>query len=64
MADIVTERFRQHPELTAAVSQRGGAMWLATCNHVTYARSERGQSWEGQGLASRCIRNLIKGYRR
>lgn len=64
MADIIAEKFRQHPRLASAVAKRGGAEWLASCDHLTGARSDRGQSWEGKGLQSRYIRNLVEGYRR
>ena len=62
MVEIIAAKFRQHPELAAEVAARGGAPWLAACSHFTQARSPAAQSWEGAGLASRFIRNLVAGF--
>lgn len=63
MQELIAAKFRQHPELDAAVRDAGGESWLARCTHWTSARTERAQSWEGAGLDSRFIRNLVVGYR-
>jgi hypothetical protein len=62
MANLISQKFLQHPELMTDVTNRGGVAFLAACGHFTNARSERAQRWEGQGHASRFIRNLIAGY--
>jgi hypothetical protein len=62
MIDIIALKFRQNRILFDKVTQNGGAAWLEKCSHFTQARSERAQSWEGQGNGSRFIRNLIHGY--
>lgn len=64
MAEVIAAKFRQHPALAEEVRARGGADWLASCSHFTGARSPGAQSWEGVGLSSRFIRNLVEGYRR
>lgn len=62
MIDLIALKFTQNPKLFECVSRNGGAAWLEKCSHFTQARSERAQSWEGQGNGSRFIRNLIHGY--
>lgn len=64
MAEVICAKFRQHPTLAAEVETRGGAAWLASCSHFTYAKTEGAQSWEGAGLDSRFIRNLVEGWNR
>ncbi|PNG50062.1 MULTISPECIES: hypothetical protein [unclassified Variovorax] len=64
MVEIIAAKFRQHPALAAEVEARGGSEWLATCSHFTQARSEAARAWEGAGLESRYIRNLVAGFRR
>ena len=64
MVEILAARFRQYPDLFDEVSRRGGTDWLATCQHLTNARSDSAQRWEGVGLKSRFIRNLIAAYER
>lgn len=63
MVEVICEKFLQHPRLYQAVGYAGGAEFLATCRHFTYARTERFQAWEGHGLESRFIRNLVEGYK-
>lgn len=63
MAEVICAKFEQHPALAEEVERRGGEAWLARCTHVTGARSESAQRWEGAGLESRFIRNLIEGWR-
>lgn len=62
MVEILVAKFRQHPELTAEVSANGGAEWLMTCDHLTNARSDSAQRWEGRGVESRYIRTLVKAF--
>ena len=62
MVDLIMLKFRQHPILFERVTANGGVAWLEKCSHFTQAKSERAQSWEGQGHGSRFIRNLIAGY--
>lgn len=64
MAEIICAKLRQHPQLAAAVQSRGGAAWLAQCTHFTGAKTPAAQAWEGAGLQSRFIRNLVEGWLR
>lgn len=64
MAEVICLKFKQHPDLAEAVRARGGADWLATCTHFTNARSDSAQRWEGAGMESRFIRNLVEGWTR
>lgn len=62
MVEMIAMKFQQHPELYQEVKDKGGAEWLKTCGHFTGAKTERFKSWEGLGLDSRFIRNLVKGF--
>lgn len=62
MHNLISQKFLSHPRLQAEVTRRGGTNFLAACSHFTKATSAGGQAWEGQGTASRFIRNLIIGY--
>lgn len=62
MTELIAAKFRQHPDLLAEVVERGGHDWLSLCSHLTGAKSERFQKWEGMGLESRFIRNLVAGF--
>lgn len=62
MVDLVARKFDQHDKLSRRVRENGGAQWLAHCKHYTGAKSARMQSWEGPGMQSRFIRNLVAGY--
>ena len=62
MADIITAKFQQHPQLAQAVAGKGGVPFLEGCRHVTGARSVSFRLWEGFGRRSRFIRNLIAGF--
>lgn len=62
MIEVIAAKLRQHPNLAEDVKARGGSAWLAQCSHLTGAKSEAAQSWEGVGTQSRFIRNLIAGY--
>lgn len=62
MVRIIATKFRQHAILFEAVRKRGGAEFLKGCSHFTGAKTAGFRSWEGEGLASRFIRNLVAGY--
>lgn len=62
MVEVICAKFNQYPELAAEVRACGGADWLKTCTHFTYAKSPGAQSWEGAGLESRFIRNLVQAW--
>jgi hypothetical protein len=62
MANLISAKLLQHPQLITAITNRGGAEFLLNCSHFTSARSPKAQAWEGAGLASRFIRNLVAGY--
>lgn len=64
MVELICAKFAQHPELLQEVDYRGGREFLSQCSHFTGAKSESFQSWEGEGLDSRFIRNLVAGYDR
>ena len=64
MVDLICLKFKRHTKLFDLVKQYGGEDWLASCSHITGAKSASFQSWEGQGIESRFIRNLIAGYRK
>lgn len=61
-ANIAATKFFQHPRLAEAVKIAGGLSWLESCSHFTGAESDRFKRWEGQGLESKFIRLLCKGY--
>ena len=62
MANVIAQKFLQYPRLLEEVTKRGGVAFLEACSHITGARSEGAQRWEGHGRESRFIRNLIAGY--
>ncbi|HDR9105386.1 TPA: DUF4326 domain-containing protein [Burkholderia vietnamiensis] len=62
MIDLIALKFAQNAKLYDLVTKNGGVAWLEKCSHFTQAKTERAQSWEGQGNGSRFIRNLIHGY--
>lgn len=62
MVELIAAKFTQHPELYREVSERGGEAFLRECSHFTGARTAGAQSWEGHGLQSRFIRNLVAGF--
>ena len=64
MVDIISAKLAQHPRLLSAITKRGGVAWLELCEHFTGAKSARFQAWEGIGVKSRFIANLINGYRK
>lgn len=64
MVELIAAKFRQHPKLRQEVDEHGGAAWLERCSHFTNARTARAQSWEGAGMESRFIRNLVAGFQR
>jgi O-acetyl-ADP-ribose deacetylase (regulator of RNase III) len=62
MAEIIAAKLRQHPRIMQAIEARGGEAFLRKCSHLTGARTASAQAWEGKGLESRFIRNLVTGY--
>ncbi len=62
MTWIVASKLLQHPRLLSEVKRRGGSDFLLQCSHFTNAKTRSAQSWEGQGMESRFIRNLLGGY--
>lgn len=62
MAEIIAAKFRQHPRILDAVNEKGGASFIVACSHITGARTESSKAWEGTGLESRFLRNLLAGY--
>jgi len=62
MAEIIAAKLQQYPHLLEAIHKRGSVRWLEKCVHFTGARTARFQAWEGRGLESRMIRNLVAGY--
>jgi hypothetical protein len=62
MIDLIALKFVQNQVLFERTTRNGGVAWLEKCSHFTQAKTERAQSWEGQGSGSRFIRNLIHGY--
>jgi hypothetical protein len=63
MVDLIEAKFRQHPSLADEVRARGGREFLLSCSHFTNSKSDAG-GWEGQGVNSRFIRNLLAGFDR
>lgn len=62
MIDLIALKFTQHPALFKEVELLGGAKFLEKCSHFTSAKSPSFQAWEGKGLSSRFIRNLVAGF--
>lgn len=62
MVELIAAKLTQHPELQVQIHERGGVAFLTACTHWTNASSEKGKAWEGAGLDSRFIRNLVAGY--
>lgn len=62
MIDIISLKFIQNRKLLDLVTRNGGVSWLKKCSHFTNAVSTRFQAWEGQGMDSRFIRDLVFGY--
>ena len=62
MIELIDAKLRQHPSLKLEIKNRGGEAFLRSCSHLTGAKSESAISWEGYGLKSRFIRNLVAGY--
>lgn len=64
MIDIIALKFRQNAKLLKLVTDKGGLAWLGRCSHFTGAKTEGFKSWEGQGVSSRFICNLMHGYQK
>lgn len=63
MVELIAAKLQQHPALLTDIEARGGLPFLLACSHWTGARSERFKSWEGDGLNSRFMRNLVAAYK-
>ena len=63
MIELIACKFRQHPRLLQEVREKGGAAWLETCSHITGFQTPSAARWEGTGLESRFIRNLVAGFK-
>jgi hypothetical protein len=62
MVEIVAAKLLQHPEVMAEVLALGGTAFLRRCSHLTGARSSGAKAWEGTGIDSRFIRNLVDAF--
>lgn len=62
MSRLIAMKFQQHRLLFEEVKACGGVAWLELCSHWTKARTRAYSEWEGAGLESRFIRNLVRGY--
>lgn len=62
MVEIIAAKFDQHPFLLELVDKSGGVHFIMGCTHFTGAKSAAFKSWEGTGLSSRFIRNLVAAY--
>lgn len=59
MQKIIMRKLWMYPELLDDIEQRGGAAWIASCDHLT-GRTDR---WTGRGLkGSMFIRVLHAAY--
>lgn len=63
MVELIAAKLQQHPSLIEDIQRRGGLPFLLACSHWTGARSEHFKAWEGDGLKSRFIRNLVAAYK-
>lgn len=64
MVALIAAKFAQHPNLMQEVQTRGGRTFLEACEHFTGARSDNFKAWEGKGMQSRFIRNLVCAFDR
>lgn len=62
MTEVIACKFRQHEKLLNAVLARGGSNWLASCSHITGSSGSSATNWEGAGLNSRFIRNIVSAF--
>lgn len=62
MVKIIHIKLKAHPKLFHEIQRLGGADFLKSCTHYTYAKTHSAKSWEGRGLESRFIRNLVAAY--
>lgn len=70
MAVAIAIKFRTYPDLRDEVVSRGGVSFLELCTHWTTRTdaefkllTKSGLMWEGAGMDSRFIRNLIEGFK-
>lgn len=62
MVKIIHIKLKTHPKLFDEIKRLGGTEFLKSCTHYTYAKSHSARSWEGSGMESRFIRNLVCAY--
>ncbi len=62
MMQLIATKLVMHARLYFEIEKQGGIKWLEQCSHFTYAKSASFQKWEGLGMSSRFIRNLISAY--
>lgn len=58
MVQIITAKLNQYPELVEELTNRGGVKWLEQSEHTV-----NGNRFEGKGLKSPFIVNLIEAYK-
>lgn len=62
MVKIIHIKLKTHPRLFNEIKRLGGRSFLESCTHYTYAKTASAKSWEGSGMDSRFIRNLVGAY--
>lgn len=62
MAEIICAKLTQYPRLAKTIAEQGGENFLFACSHKTQATTPQAKSWEGEGMQSRFLRNLRKGW--
>ncbi len=63
MVVVIAAKFHQYPELLQQVVKAGGVDFLSKCSHKTGAKTKQVKAWEGVGMGSRYIRNLVGGLK-
>ena len=59
MYKLQMKKFKAHPELVQAITDRGGVKFLEASEHTVGVKGSR---WEGKGTNSNFIKVLIKSY--
>ena len=59
MYKLQMKKFKAHPELVQAITDRGGIKFLEASEHTVGVKDSR---WEGKGTKSNFIKVLIKSY--
>jgi hypothetical protein len=63
MKEIICAKFMQHSYLFGEVCQRGGVAFLEKCDHLLPNHRVAKDLWQGRGMNSRFIRNLVGGFK-